>query len=91
MAHRLHKPPIGKCSEMPPGQPGKHHPVVAVMKLRGETFPQVAAAIGITPEALRMACCGHARTWPKLRVQLADHFGLPEDELFDIELQVSRQ
>jgi hypothetical protein len=76
---------------MPPGQPGKHHPVVAVMKLRGETFPQVASAIKITPESLRMACCGHVRTWPKLRAALADYFALPEEELFDLELQVSRR
>jgi len=76
---------------MPPGQPGQHHPCVGIMRLRGETFAEVAAAIGISPESLRMAMCGHVRTWPKLRARLAEHFDLPEAELFDIELQLSRQ
>ena len=62
--------------------PAARHPVVALLRERGETWADLARDVGVTRGTLRQALMGHTRPWPALRRRVAARFDLPESELF---------
>jgi hypothetical protein len=67
---------------MPRAQPERHHPVALIFRYRGETWEHVAPHVGVTPQFLRLVCCGHQVASPRLRRLLAAYFDLPERVCF---------
>lgn len=56
-----------------------------VRRITGLSQTELGRRIGVSPTNIVLVERGHRKPWPKLRRQLAEALGVPENELFDAE------
>lgn len=67
---------------MPPNRSPQHHPAVAIMRHRGDSYANVGRRVGMTGESLRLVLCGHHPATPLVRRLVAAYLDLPESVCF---------
>jgi transcriptional regulator with XRE-family HTH domain len=64
--------------------------LAAVVAAKGMTYAEVAAAVGVGPTTVNHILCGRRRPSPSLRARFAAALNVPEDILFEVNIEVAQ-